>query len=184
MAVRPSVVIGLGTTGSSITTAIYNRFKEFCEQTGEHLESIQFINIDTAEAVAGADDLKMKGRYISIALPQAEAALQASLEFDRFMKQWWPKSYTQIGNLVDGAGTVPIHGRFAFWQGIGPGGAAEEQFLPLFNRSMVEVSKYAPDRVGQPDVYIFSTLCGGTGAGCFLDVAHMIRNDTDYGDCK
>ena len=53
MPARPSIVIGLGTTGSIIATKVYQSYLEYLEISGGEKDLVQFLLIDTQDPIKG-----------------------------------------------------------------------------------------------------------------------------------
>ena len=181
MAVRDAVVIGCGTTGSEIAVKIYENFKNYIKNTKDDPNAVQFLLIDTQDAVQGAEELLYREDHLMIGVPQANRALDANLRSDPFFRMWWPDRYKDIPNLYPGAGTVPINGRFAFWDQLG-NPADQRSFYDAFYRRAIVRPRNVRDAGGNIVsllVFIIGTLSGGTGAGVYLDVAQIIREMTN-----
>jgi len=179
MAVRDAVVIGCGTTGSEIAVKIYKNYQNYIRNTNDDPKAVQFLLIDTQDAVSGAEELLYNGDHLMIGLPQANRVLDANRRSDPFFRMWWPEDYTDIPNLYPGAGTVPINGRFAFWDQLGNPADQRSFYNAFYQKATVRPrTRDANGKLVKLLVFIIGTLSGGTGAGVFLDVAQIIKDMT------
>jgi len=178
MSANPSIVIGLGTSGSEIVARIYAGFKEYCEDTGVNENLIQFLMIDTQDAIRGAEDLRANGQHLMIGVPDGERIRKANWEANDFFREWWYEKYIDVGSLVHGAGTRPPKGRLAFWAKLGDP-TSPDNFQEAFQDASANVITAKPESVHTVHVFIINTLSGGTGSGIFLDVAQIIHANRD-----
>ena len=173
MAAIPSVVIGLGTTGSKILVQVYQGFKKHCEETGENLNIVQFLMLDTQDAVEGAEALAAGDNHMMVGVSDGEGRRQAMWDTDSFFKKWWYPKFKNIGSLFPGAGTVPIKGRLAYW--VGMGNVAKGGFEKKFKDKALQTKEHYQGIGDVLNVYLVGTLSGGTGAGSVMEVAQAIR---------
>jgi len=179
MSALPSIVIGLGTSGSEIVAATYQNYKAYCQRTGDNEEIVQFLMIDTQNPVKGGEELYAMGNHLMIGVPNGENLRKAKWELDLFFHEWWPENYTKIGRLYPGAGTIPAKGKLAYWGGIGRPGAQNyfgQKFLECRDKSIEAYAQKGVPAVFDIQVYLVCTLSGGTGSGVFLDIAQTIAN--------
>src|SRR5207248_2116616 len=122
MTTRPSILIGLGTSGSEIVGRVYQKYHKLVERGEVEPNQCQFLAIDSD---GGAVTIN---RYISALPPQsrlpmvnarAEGLREYKWQEDRFFRTWWYENFKNIGPAVNGCGTVPAKGRLVFWSELG-----------------------------------------------------------------
>jgi hypothetical protein len=170
MPTRKSIIIGCGTTGCEIAVEIFKNYQSYCAETGEPPDRIQFLLMDTQDPVPEAEDLYYRGDYLMLGIPNPYQVFDAQIRHDPFFKVWWPEGYHHYNGFFPVGRSTPVDGRFAFWTRLG------NPALPdSFRQKFLERARIL-NEVEAFDVYIISTLCGGTGAGIFLDVAQIIKD--------
>jgi hypothetical protein len=181
---RPTVVIGLGGTGNG---AILKLKRRFINAYGSVPPIIRFLSIDTTENVEHtehADDGRVvtldpgiERHDISIANP----ASYVNGTYD-YIDTWWP-SNIPVQAITAGAGQVRARGRLALF-------ARSRNIITAINRAIDGVRQIKNQKLayreefrvsdrGGVEVYIVSSLAGGTGSGMFLDIAFIARSFVD-----
>jgi len=169
----PSVIIGLGTSGSEVAAQVYHKYQDYLKETGDKQDLVQFLMIDTDTPVEGVSARHILG--VGVPGSGGERHRKAAWANNAFFRQWWDPDFTNIGPLHPGASTTPMKGRLAFWLKLARP-HEEVNFSDVF-RKCAENAVEASDReVVDLFVYLVTTLAGGTGAGIFLDVAQVIKS--------
>lgn len=175
--IQPSVVIGLGGTGVNTITYLKRVLEE---QAPDLKEFVRFLAIDIDE---------LKGELPSANLFGDPVRLdQEKNEFFRIVDQtkggearnipavtgWFPENGYQYLPLTEGARQVKAVGRLGFF-------LTHEEIARRIHRLTdrlvtPEVKTRFPGlRAGQLNIYIVGSICGGTGAGLFIDTAYELR---------
>lgn len=184
---RPTVVIGLGGTGKTVLLSLKKMISENSPNGLNDFPFLRFISFDT--------DLHVQEMKSSIkSLNEDELTLDPVREFfplgsswnnrpqlEKFpeIQEWFPQSYVHKLATTDfriGAGQCKPVGRFALaWK---PNEAYDK--LSAQMSSIVTINnqgKYALTQIDNGlNVFICGSLCGGTGAGTFIDFAYMVRH--------
>lgn len=161
----PTLIVGLGGTGSRIVRTVYER------ATVKQRKDIGFVIIDT-----DVNDLRM----IEESTPQIHTIQTSSrltvgeyLECDTDSRDtWFPvNDILNAKALTEGAGQVRAVSRLALNTTIQQG-----KMSPL-DVAISDLYKLKGSHTTQaPRVIITGSLCGGTGSGLILPVAMYIRN--------
>jgi hypothetical protein len=175
---RPTVVIGLGGTGYG---AIVKLKRRFIDTYASVPPIIRFLSIDTTENAEGTDRessnsvLDHGERYvISVANP---AALVDGP--NEHINEWWPKNIP-VNAIVAGAGQVRARGRLALFAKSSEVFAkirhAIDDVRNIRNQKQMYADQFQVSTRPGVEVYIVSSLAGGTGSGIFLDVSFIARS--------
>jgi len=186
---QPTAVIGLGGTGKKILLALKKMIAENSTNGLKDYPVLRLMAIDTDDAVPvvnseiesiseqelGLDPNKevfyLHGGYVG----------NPDLEAFKEIKEWFPPSlltYLNSAELKKGAGMKKPIGRFALaWN-------ADELYKTLENliknpvdTDMAEGRGIGPHNLSSfTNVFICGSICGGTGAGTFIDIAYMLRH--------
>ena len=161
----PTLLVGLGGTGSDIVQKVYHR------ATPAQRKNIAFVIIDT-----DVNELRViEERTPQIRTIQTSARLTVGeyLECDHYSRDnWFPVNRILNGKaLTEGAGQVRSVSRLALNTSIQQG-----KMAPL-NEAIEQLYKLKGQKTVQaPRVILAGSLCGGTGSGLILPVAMYIRN--------
>jgi uncharacterized protein YidB (DUF937 family) len=197
--IRKSLFIGLGGTGASTLLALKKRFFEVYGHIDKQdgvprfaqflafdtdapgTRKLNFQNVQNTSLGIERDIRFEPSEVIGVQAPNVKEFIQDEQNQELY-NYWMPlgneKLLKGLNNLDEGAGQVRLFGRLAYhWnarkiattlQGainnILLAGNPDEDFEPL------EAGGFKP-----LDVYIVSSLAGGTGSGMFLDVAMKVR---------
>ena len=197
--IRKSLFIGLGGTGASTLLALKKRFFEVYGHIDKQdgvprfaqflafdtdapgTRKINFQNVQNTSLGIERDIRFEPSEVIGVEAPNVKEFIQDEQNQELY-KYWMPlgneKLLKGLNNLDEGAGQVRLFGRLAYhWNAhkiattlqkaindILLAGNPDEDFEPL------EAGGFKP-----LDVYIVSSLAGGTGSGMFLDVAMKVR---------
>jgi hypothetical protein len=181
---RPTVIIGLGGTGHG---AILKLKKRFIDTYGSVPPIVRFLSIDTTENVdhseAGSDgrpvtlEPNSERHVISVANPGS----YVNGTYD-YIDEWWP-SNIPIQAINAGAGQVRARGRLALFAKSRTIFAAVSKAIDdvkqIKNAKQAYKEEFRVSDRGGVEVYIVSSLAGGTGSGTFLDLAFISRSFLD-----
>ena len=165
MAAAPTLIVGLGGTGSKIVQKVY------ALATPAQRKNLSFVVFDTdINELRGITEATPSIRTVQTS---AKLSVGEYLDADRFARDtWFPVN--KIMNrkaLTEGAGQVRAISRLAINTTIQQG-----RMTPLED-AIKELYIMSGDRGNQAlRVMLVGSLCGGTGSGCLLPVALYIRN--------
>lgn len=184
---QPTLVIGLGGTGKNIILALKKMIAENCEHGMADFPFLKLLSIDTDIAMPHAqssiktvkDEALYLNRNKEVFQLQANFGIAPDLKDYPKIHEWFPDSFKSNLNPADlsrGASQKKPVGRFTFaWN-------ASDIFESInsFMRSPVDVKLAIDKNIGSKlskeiNVFICGSLCGGTGAGTFLDTAYLVR---------
>lgn len=161
----PFIFIGTGGMGKETVA----RIKYLTEEANMKNTFFLGLDIDKRYSTDFTRDIPMPS--INVSNPAQE--IEALLENEEFLK-WWPKGH-QIYTSLSGssaAGQIRINGRFALFS----------RYIKIKNEisSLIKQAKNIADVDPEDDniyVFLITSLGGGTGAGIFLDISFIIRNE-------
>ncbi len=175
--IYPTLVIGVGGMGTNTVRAAKRRFRRVWGQ--DNLPGmIQLLALDTEPLVNRldqeplyADEFVYMGRFDATRLVD-------NLEHHPEIARWWNYPSIPLGYIHNGARQLRPIGRLAFFRNyVNFKRLLETKYASLDKIRDVEMAQNRgfPVMGNYQLVYIVSSLCGGTGAGMFLDVAHRVR---------
>ena len=161
----PTLLVGLGGTGSKIVQMV-------CERATEsQKKSLGFVIFDTdVNELSQIEENNPKIRTIQTS---SRLTVGEYLEIDQDSRDtWFPvNDILNSKALTDGAGQVRAISRLALHTAVHQG-----RMEPL-DEAMEDLYKLDGEQLqGNPRVILAGTLCGGTGAGLVLPVSMYIRN--------
>lgn len=177
----PTVIIGLGGTGHGVLLRLKKRF---IDELGQVPPIVEFLSIDTTqeaereETLADGTRIELeanKERYL-VQVEDPSTLLNPS---NPHILEWWTPGST-VSSIISGAQQIRQRGRLALF-------ANYSEIRDRLARKLDEVRKVenvaamkdkgfkVSERKGV-NVYVVSSLAGGTGSGMFLDVAFIMRN--------
>jgi len=196
MNIRPSLFIGLGSSGCEIIKEFRRLMYEQFNRAG--LPIFKYLGIETIQDYSTVDDL-LPGKFfqgyenISLKLTtiSGQAEVHSALASGRYgdLGTWFDRSMMRGTNwsVSIGAGHVRMFGRLALWLKwdwvieeltsartmlLNPGELKDETMGILSDPGRREEPKIRPGY----DVYLVGTLCGGTCGGMFIDLAYELRD--------
>ncbi|MCF0158430.1 MAG: hypothetical protein HUJ83_07960 [Veillonella sp.] len=180
--IRRCLFVGLGGTGM---TALLHTKKAFVDTYGEVPPMIGFLGIDTDGGVFSKYLDSTKGRITLT--PNEQKSISVSDAFQVFQVQkrhfdWVPEETKfALSNLSDtGAGAIRANGRFSLINNVVTiENAIRQKLGDITNATIATDGKYEL-LSNKVEVHMVFSLCGGTGAGSFIDMAYLIRRLTDY----
>lgn len=183
MAYTPCILIGLGGTGTAVVERVRKHVIAATRNDDEHRELLvdnrfQFIAVDTTTTLYDRGQMPREN-YHAVTVQDGDGLVDVLREQDSFFREWWYlKPDFQLdyypGPIILGAGTVPIKGRLAYVSDQMAGG---DSFHTHLDRALGQARNIwqQSDDVGSVMVYLVGSLCGGTGSGLFMAVAHHAR---------
>lgn len=167
---KPIILIGLGGTGIEIISKIKKRLKESYPSNNS---SIRFLGIDTMSQKANSEVAKLDNtEFVNIQMSEISDYIDLSIH--DLIREWWSSDYLNIrGNSMRGAGQIRPCGRLALYVKI-------ENILKMIRSQInlaaqLENTENANNQV-DIDVFIFSSVGGGTGSSMILDIAFLVRS--------
>jgi hypothetical protein len=179
---RPTLVIGLGGTGQGVLLKLKKRFTD---QFGEVPPIIQFLAIDTAQEAQRQDtssdgktnvELKPKDEQFIISVTDANNLL---LGKNPHINEWWPPG-TRVSIIKSGAQQRRALGRlalFAYYDKIKRRITDKlDEVRKIENKNLMQKKGHLVSERNSVEVYVVTSLAGGTGSGMFIDIAFITRN--------
>ena len=174
MEFRPTLVIGLGGSGTFVARRLKKRLFRLVES--DIPPSIQLLAFDTDRQSPHPllDELSPhEFNYVSDFQGDNFVSRDA-LSRQPALKEWWKYSRLAPGFVRDGAKQKPPVGRLAFFVKFD---SIEKTILDCVQRMFQKTPRYTPPpNVNSVDLYVIGSSCGGTGSGMFFDVAVLARD--------
>lgn len=161
----PTLIVGLGGTGSKIVRIVYERATE------KQRESIRFVVFDTD--VNELREIEESTPRIRVIQTSNRLTVGEYLDKDTFARDnWFPVNRILFNKaLTEGAGQVRAISRLALDTAIQQG-----KIRPL-DEAIEDLYKLSGQSTEQaPRVILAGSLCGGTGSGLILPISMYIRN--------
>jgi hypothetical protein len=182
---RPTLVLGLGGTGIDVLRFFKRRLREaWGLGPAEEIPGIiQLLGVDTMPwANLPGQEYLHRHEYAYIGGYNASQVLR-HLDNHPTIKAWWnwPPEMVPLGQIHSGARQIRCVGRLSFFRRYR---TFWSQLEPKLNRMAAVATIEETENRGYPvireggirHIYIVTSLCGGTGSGIFLDVAHKLRH--------
>ncbi|MEQ8221079.1 MAG: tubulin-like doman-containing protein [Candidatus Eremiobacterota bacterium] len=176
----PTLVIGLGGTGHRAVV----KLKRLMQKNGlGELPVIKYLvfDCDTDEVIGSMSAAEMEpNEFFHITVKNAAAIIREAHPggAQPLIGKWIPKDFTP-NDIKDGAGQIRPSGRLSvFWNCqiiISAIAQALNQVTQIGNEKRMKDLGFELTRNDVIDVYIVSSVCGGTGSGTFLDIAYLTR---------
>lgn len=178
-AVCPTLFVGLGGCGCRMVSRIAEHVRRRPDFEERYRDLVKFALVDT-----NINDLESyreiaDGTFLISDFEKEEYADLASgkmfLEPDPYFTQWVPQNYRFRAGDTAGAGQIRIESRLGvFYQ------MKHKDFVPKFRKLLEDLKshEHGHRRLDSPEIRIvicFSTA-GGTGSGCHLPIALMLRD--------
>lgn len=182
----PTLIIGLGGTGTNVVRHVKQRLLRTWNTLGNNQTNdselpalIQTMVVDTEPLTNGAREQPIyPHEYVFAGRFDATRLIQ-NKENHSYLSWWkWDEDSIKPGFIHNGAKQLRPIGRLAFHRNyVSIKNMLETKLKSMRNETDLQ---RAQERGFSPVsnyrlVYIVSSLCGGTGAGMFLDAAHVVR---------
>ncbi len=174
---RPSIYIGLGGTGIRILAAIKKHYEDVYGK-GNIPPIVNFLAIDFNLAEINNPELPTSLEEDALLIPYNGSPIQHfAVQEKRGAYNWlFPGNTASLAHRIsDGACQVRTTGRFYTEYIIHTIEAALEQRWLQVTHSTYVNENGTPIHCKWIGIYILTSLCGGTGAGSFLNVAELIH---------
>ncbi len=178
-AVCPTLFVGLGGCGCHMVRRVAEHVRRRPDFEERFKDLVKFALVDT-----NINDLESyreiaDGTFLISDFEKEEYADLASgkmfLEPDPYFTQWVPQNYRFRAGDTAGAGQIRIESRLGvFYQ------MKHKDFVPKFRKLLEELKshRHGHRRLDSPEIRIIMcfSVAGGTGSGCHLPIALMLRD--------
>lgn len=173
---QPTLIIGLGGTGSHVIADTLAKLLENSATAEKVGNAFQFLYIDADTHIA--ENLKLPEQYKQsigfFALPYIEQACQ----HDENLKKWFDCGIVRRApfvpeqfDLTRSTAMYRQFGRLALYHDLSAGNYSKVKVS--IHRSLLSIQQQTPN---PPLVIICTSLIGGTGGAIALDVAYLVRH--------
>jgi hypothetical protein len=181
--IYPTLVIGVGGTGTNVARYVKRRFlRTWSDENIDNLPSVlQILAVDTEPLVntPGEEPLYFH-EFSFLGKFDATRLVQNRTNHSPYLDWWqWNEGDIPLGYIHNGAKQLRPIGRLSFFRNYV---TFKTMLIDKLNAMKEEPGIQEVQNHGFPVandhrlIYIVSSLCGGTGAGMFLDVAHCVRH--------
>ncbi len=175
--IYPTMVVGVGGMGTNTVRAVKRRFRNVWG--GDQLPGmIQLMALDTEPLVNRLDQEPLFADEFAYMGKFDATRLIANLDQHPEIARWWNYPSIPLGYIHNGAKQLRPIGRLSFFRNY-------VTFKQLLETKLASLDKIRDMETAQNRgfpvvgnyqlIYVVSSLCGGTGAGMFLDTVHRIR---------
>ena len=182
--INPTLIIGMGGTGKDIIMRVRRLIVEHYGSL-DSLPVVAFLSIDTDDAPAAVperfleQDISLKPEEKVILDTGNIPPILGNLAQYDYLSGWFPPDLTGIQDLKSGAKQIRALGRLAFF--LGYNAVKEATLGKVKSVTDRDKAKFMIDHYGLNvdsgvNVFLVSSLCGGTGSGMTLDVAYNLKS--------
>lgn len=175
--IYPTMVIGVGGMGTNTVRAVKRRLRN--AWGGETLPGmLQLLALDTEPLVNRLDQEPLYADEFAYMGKFDATRLVDNLENHPEIGRWWKYPSIPLGYIHNGAKQLRPIGRLCFFRNY-------VNFKRLLETKYANLDKIRDMEMAQNRgfpvmgnyqlVYVVGSLCGGTGSGMFMDVAHRVR---------
>ncbi len=185
--IYPTLVIGLGVSGVNVVRYAKRRFLKTWQagDEGDFVDLpavLQVLAVDTEPLVNPSDEEPLYSHeYAFLGTFDATRLVQNRQNHAPYLDWWqWDVNDIPLGYTHNGARQLRPIGRLSFFRNY----VTFKTLLIDKLRAMRQLASIQeaeergfPVAADHQVIYIVSSLCGGTGAGMFLDVVHRVRQE-------
>lgn len=201
--IRPTLIIGLGGTGGDVIMRIRRRFYESYGSLSEFpIVGYLWLDTDRSEKHILAREIRDFVRLTDterlMMTINDTTAITQNLKEPGFqhIDKWWYPGLNSLGQMNEGAGQIRAYSRLAFfhhYQAIRAAIVDANKRIrdPLAQEVMMkspilkDQGLLAQVEFNQPtNVYLVSSIAGGTGSGMLMDVAFLVKDVFQEGNCS
>ena len=185
--IYPTLVIGLGGSGTNVVRYVKRRFLKTWRagDQGDFIDlpaALQVLAVDTEPLVNPSDEEPLYSHeFAFLGKFDATRLVQNRQNHAPYLDWWqWDSNDIPLGYIHNGARQLRPIGRLAFFRNY-------VTFKTLMTDKLRATRQLAsiqeaeergfPVAADHQLIYVVSSLCGGTGAGMFLDVVHRVRQE-------
>lgn len=170
--VGAQIYIGLGGVGGRAVQRMYRRLHADTEWARYKAPCTGFMVVDTNRL--DLNDYSKERDLVGVHTARTDRAdiLQQRMESqDHFLEHFVPKGY-RPRTSSEGAGQIRLESRVGFYL---YSDVIEQKIKRLFD-GIIRPNNVALQASKEIDVFVFCSLAGGTGSGCFLPMALLARH--------
>ena len=184
--IRPTIIMGLGGTGQRIILEVRRRI---IQEYGalDKIPIVGFLVIDTdpeKPIIPGIDDdtlkkIQLTPSEIYHAKVTGTHKLKEELHSYPHLSEWVDKSVLERGDITVGAKGIRAIGRLAYYLNfVGIKKAFNAIYSQVTDQPNLRYMADTHNMQVAPGVNVFmvSSICGGTGSGMFLDLAFTVKD--------
>lgn len=186
----PSLIVGLGGTGQWVTAYVKKNLLDTHSRLPKEVKILAFDTLAKPEAlVGGRGETRSGGRTTGAVGLESGEYFYIGGQIRKFIEEvangdhphigswfqadWYLRTLSEkMFNITDGAGQFRQFGRMAIFHDV-----AAPSNSRIYNPLQDAIVKLKTNNAGAKELHVFLTgsLAGGTGAGMFVDMAHLVR---------
>jgi hypothetical protein len=187
---HPTVIIGLGGTGKEVLLRLRRKFFEKYDKPGLPVLAYLWIDTDLRDiALDGQriDYIADEIRFQPTEMVDGQVSPEAFMTYFRNRNaypnifKWMDPAMEAHGSVVEGAKAFRPLGRLGFFHAFGGENGIEQKLLSHSKNIQTQSAQNEMQEIARIDttkvnVYIVTSIAGGTGSGMFLDMAFLAKN--------
>ncbi|MEZ4640437.1 MAG: tubulin-like doman-containing protein [Caldilineaceae bacterium] len=175
--IYPTLVVGVGGMGTNTVRAVKRRLRKVWG--GDTLPGmVQLLALDTEPLVNRLDQEPLYADEFAYMGKFDATRLVDNLDNHPEIARWWNYPSIPLGYIHNGAKQLRPIGRLSFFRNyVTFKRLLETKYAALDKIRDMEMAQNRgfPVMGNYQLVYVVGSLCGGTGSGMFMDVAHRVR---------
>jgi hypothetical protein len=169
----PSLFIGMGGTGSRIVDRIAARASRLPNWEAQLKPLTSFISIDTNKLDQNQLKFIPQGNRILIGAFDKQTVVQGYTKSHNVQAlQWLDPAYSPRKGVKPGAGQIRVESRLGFFYN---SPFIHERLKQIVNATLAPGITWRQSNPRNYNVYLYSTLAGGTGSGSFLSMSYLVQ---------
>ena len=191
-AIRPTLFIGLGGTGKEVLLRLRRKFYERFGEPGLPCVSYLWMDTDTSDKMAQGEQMDAIFRAVAFTEQEQIPLLKGKVKEDLAsifrnksqypnIHSWLYREVERYGTEIsDGAGGVRAIGRLTFFYHYSStiGQRIKTVLRSIKTQEVIDETKRIigqAEFVATPQVFLVSSVAGGTGCGIYLDCAFLLK---------
>jgi len=187
---HPTVIVGLGGTGKEVLLRLRRKFFEKYGKPG--LPVIAYLWVDTDLRDISLDGQRLdyisdEVRFQPTEMVDGQVSPEAFMTYFRNRNaypnifKWIDPAMEAHGSVVEGAKAFRPLGRLGFFHAFGGENGIEQKLLSHSKNIQTQSAQNEMQEIARIDttkvnVYIVTSIAGGTGSGMFLDMAFLAKS--------
>lgn len=185
-AIYPTLVIGLGGAGTNVVRVAKQRFLNSWRSHGKAKawddmpDVFQVLAVDTEPLINRMGETPLYFNEFAFLGKFDATKLVANRAHHPYLSWWGEERDIQLGYVHNGAKQLRPIGRLAFFRNyITFKKLMTDKVKNMLDLGAIQQAEQRGFEVMRDHrlIFIVSSLCGGTGAGMFLDAAHRVRHE-------
>lgn len=187
MNISPTLIIGLGGTGSLALQYTKRKIRDRLRaikgsELPRQIPFVEYLVLDTMVPEERLEELVPDEFFDMGRLNISRVLSNLAFESDDKILKWFPR-HLDPGQIDSGAGGVRAIGRLCFFLSVWRiEESLRNKVKQITNSANIKsflgehLSSLKMDEASAIDVHIVTSLCGGTGSACLLDISYLVKH--------